>query len=129
MKHWKLVCSAALIIGAGCKSLVDDNTLSFIQGTYVKSINTEFTSGMDTIIISIHDNQSATYSIIRKTSYQQKIDGKVLSPKSEIHKWIGVYLPDTRQLKEQTEGRYFSFAPDKGTLTTGSSEYLKISNQ
>ena len=129
MKKLFLFIIIAEFVFAACGNLQTDKVRGFIPGVYVKEINDEYTKGKDTLIISIIDKKSGSYTIVRKTTYQQFIDGKTLSPKNDRHKWIAIYIPDTKQLKEQNQGRVFSFSPDKALLSMGSSEYRKISNE
>lgn len=121
-----------LLIGGfafvGCSSGTD-TTRPFIPGTYVKDIHDEFTQGMDTLTIKILDYRSSNYSIVRKMSYTQTIDGKSLSPKQDIHKWTAVYNANSLQLIENSQGRVFTFSPGRNVLSMGSSEYRKISNE
>lgn len=126
MKKLFLLSAIVGLLLLGCENPTSDNIRAFIPGTYAKEINDEFTKGTDTLFISILDDQSGRYTIIRKISYRQSIDGKILSPKSETHKMTAIYSQDTKQLNEQKQGKVFSFSPDKNALSTGGSEYRKI---
>jgi hypothetical protein len=112
-----------------CNSLQQDKVRDFIPGVYVKEINQEFAKGMDTLIIETLDEAAGSYTIIRRSGYQQMIDGRKLTPKNEVHKWTAVFDGDTKQLKEQNKGRVFTFSPEQNILTMGSSEYRKIETQ
>ena len=126
MKKLFLLSAIAGVIFFSCGNPVSDNIRAFIPGTYIKEINDEFTKGMDTLFISVLDDQAGSYSVIRQTSYRQSIDGKILSPRVETHKMTAIYNAATKQLTEQSQGKAFSFSPDKNLLSTGGSEYRKI---
>ncbi len=124
-KHFLLLLTLCIVLLA-CNSSEVDDVRGFIPGVYTKEINDEFTKGMDTLSISILDYASGSYSIVRSTSYRQSIDGKLLSPKTDIHKMTAIFIRETLQLKEQNQGKTFSFSPRKNLLSTGGSEYRKV---
>lgn len=124
-KVFQFVFIAGFIVTA-CNSLQQDEVRDFIPGIYVKEINQEFARGMDTLIIETLDEAGGSYSITRRSGYQQTIDGRKLTPKNEVHKWTAVFDVNTKQLKEQNKGKVFTFSPEQNTLTMGSSEYRKI---
>ena len=126
MKHLFLFSAIAGLILLGCGNPASDNIRAFIPGTYTKEINDEFTKGTDTLFISVLDDQSGSYTIIRQISYRQSIDGKILSPRNDTHKMTAIYNEETKQLRDQNQGKLFSFSPDKNLLNTGGSEYRKI---
>src|SRR6476661_2863853 len=128
MKQSIFVLMIACFAFFGCSS-PDESTRLFIPGTYVKEIKDEFTEGMDTLTIKVLDYKSYNYTITRNTSYSQTIDGKTLPAKSDMHKWIAVFRPTTMQLIEQSQGRVFTFSPERNVLSMGSSVYRKISNE
>ena len=111
---------------SSCSNPVADKVENFIPGTYVKEINDEFSKGMDTLKIAVLDKSAGSYSIKRGMRYQQTIDGKTLSPQYKEENWTAIYNEDTHQLMEQKNGKIFSFMPEHGTLSMGSSEYKKI---
>jgi len=126
MKQLFRLSAIAGLILLSCGNPASDNIRAFIPGTYTKEINDEFTKGRDTIFISVLDDQSGSYSVIRQTSYRQSIDEKILSPRVETHKMTAIYNAATKQLTEQSQGKAFSFSPDKNLLSTGGSAYRKI---
>lgn len=111
---------------ASCNSLQQDKVRDFIPGVYVKEISQEFAKGMDTLIIELLDETAGSYTIMRRSGYQQTIDGRKLTPKNEVYKWTAVFDADTKQLREQNKGKVFTFSLEQNTLTMGSSEYRKI---
>ncbi len=79
MKHF----ITALMIAAlavGCSNLRTDKVKAFIPGVYVRTSADEFTKGMDTLVIEVLDRSAGSYSINKKMSFYQTIDGKELSP-------------------------------------------------
>lgn len=127
MKQLLILLAIALVIG--CSNTQSHNIKSFIPGVYVKEISQEFAKGMDTLVIESLDETTGSYTIVRRSGYQQTIDGRVLTPKTEMHKWTAVYNEQTKQLTEQNKGRVFTFSPNQNTLSMGSSEYRKIKNK
>ncbi len=121
-----VLCIAVVFVS--CGEHRSKTIQSFIPGLYVKEIRQEFAIGMDTIFIDLLDRQASSYKIIRKSSYQQMIDGKMLTPKKEVHNWIAYFDETRNQLIEPNNERVFTFLPDKNMLLMGSSQYQKISS-
>ena len=126
MKHITFLKAMVLIFITSCSNPVKDQGTDFIPGVYVKEIKQEFANGMDTIIIQVLDKEAGSYTIVRKSSYQQQIDGKLLTPKYEIEKAVAIYEPTAKQLREQNKEKVFTFSEEKGLLLTGGSEYKKV---
>lgn len=125
MKHFITALAIAALAG-GCSDLKADKVKDFIPGVYVKSIDDEFTKGMDTLVIDVLDKSAGSYSINKKMSYQQVIDGRQLSPQYKTENWTAVYDENTYQLMEQRKGKVLSFLPEENKLSLGGSEYQKI---
>jgi hypothetical protein len=126
MKKLKIACAAFFVIISSCTNSKTDTGVDFIPGVYVKEIRQEFSHGKDTLLINVFDKDAGTYTIVRKTSYQQQIDGQKFPPKRERHQWIAVYDPVTKQLREQNKEKTYFFSEEKGLLLTGGSEYKKV---
>jgi hypothetical protein len=126
MKQTILFNALILIFIASCSNAIKDNEANFIPGIYVKEIKQEFAVGMDTLIIQVMDKEAGSYTIVRRSSYQQQLDGKLMTPKYEIEKSVAIYEPATKQLREQNKERVFTFSEEKGLLSTGGSEYKKV---
>lgn len=125
MKHF----ITALMIAAlatGCSNLRTDKVKEFIPGVYVRTVADEFTKGMDTLVIDLLDRSAGSYSIDKKMSFQQVIDGRQLSPQYKTEQWTAIYDNDTHQLMEQRKGKVLSFMPDQDLVSMGGSEYKKI---
>lgn len=125
MKHFITALVIAVFVSS-CSNLQADKVQDFIPGVYVKTIDDEFTKGMDTLMIDVLDKSAGSYSISKKMSYQQVIDERPLSPQYKLENWTAVYDKDTHQLMEQRKGKVLSFLPEKGKLSLGGSEYKKI---
>ena len=124
MKQLFSIISVVLFISCGTHR--SETVQNFIPGLYIKEIKQEFAIGMDTIFINLLDKQASSYKIIRKSNYQQMIDGKVLSPKQEVHNWIAYYDLNKNQLIEPNNERVFTFLPEKNMLLMGSSQFKKV---
>ena len=125
MKQLLKVLIVVAVISS-CDSQGTDKVKAFIPGMYIKEINDEFSKGMDTLVFEAIDVTGGVYSIKRRTGYQQTIDGRVLSPHHNEESWTAIYDETTHQLMEQKKGKVFTFLPDQGKLSMGSSEYRKI---
>jgi len=123
----RFITALAIIAFANsCGDLQTDKVRDFIPGVYVKTIDDEFTKGMDTLVIDVLDNSAGSYSISKKMSYRQAMDGKELSPQYKMETWTAIYDRDSHQLMEQRKGKVLSFLPGEGKLSLGGSEYQKI---
>ena len=129
MKELFQLFLVATYLLTACNDKHENKVRDFIPGTYVKEINQEFATGMDTLIIETLDEAASSFTIVRRSGYQQMIDGRKLTPKNEVHKWTALFDAETNQLKEQNKGRVFTFSPEQNLLTMGSSEYRKIKSR
>ena len=125
-KSFQLFFGAALVL-MSCEQLKEDKIRAFIPGVYVKAIDHEFAKGMDTIAISILDKNAGTYVVSKKSGYQQKIAGKLFSPKYEPPKGTATDGKHFKQLHIPQKEKTYNFLPEENKLLSGSSEYKKIS--
>lgn len=125
MKRFITVLVIAAFVSS-CGDTPSGKVKDFVPGVYVKTINDEFTRGMDTLAIEPLDENAGSYSIVKKMGYVQTIDGKQLSPQYKVENWTAIYDENTHQLMEQRKGKVISFLPDGDKLSLGSSEYQKI---
>ncbi len=116
----------SMVLLMGCQLSGGDTVRSFIPGTYVKTINQEFSTGNDTLFISLISNPGNNYQIVRHTSYRRIIDGKVLPVENEMEKSTGIYNRIDKVLNETREGSIISFSPDKNELYVGAAMYRKV---
>jgi len=116
-----------LLAVASCKNGASDSLKSFIPGTFVRGINNEFTTGSDSLVISVLDEGGGTYLVSHRSGYQQRIDGKLLPPGYKTEKWTATYDQEHHQLQVQPQGKTFTFLPEKGILVTnGGTEFKKV---
>lgn len=104
-----------------------DEVKEFIPGTYVTEWRNEFTQSKDTIAISAPTARGSDgYRIIKRSFYQQTIDGKELKPQFKVQNWTGLYNPEVKTLVIDKSGRVLLFNPNKNELVEGSTPYNKI---
>lgn len=122
-----LYAMVAVVIGmSSCSYLKEDKAIQLVPGIYVKDINQEFAHGKDTLEVKPLDQTAGSYTIIRRTRYQQQIDGKHFKPKYEIEREVAIYNPATNQLLEQNKGKVYTFSEGNTKVLTGGSEYKKV---
>ncbi|CAN5390170.1 hypothetical protein BH11BAC5_BH11BAC5_24000 [soil metagenome] len=120
---------AMVIVAMGmssCSYFKEDKAIHLVPGIYVKDINQEFARGKDTIEVKTLDQTVGSYTIIRRTKYQQQIDGKHFKPRYEIEREVAIYNPATNQLLEQNKGKVYTFSEGNAVVLTGGSEYKKV---
>lgn len=104
-----------------------DEVKEFIPGTYVTQWRNEFTESKDTILIAAPSNKgSDSYSISKRSYYQQTIDGKELKPQRKVQGWTGTYNAEVKTIVIDKSGRVLLFNPDAGSLIEGATTYNKI---
>ena len=59
--------SIIMVLLIGCQLSEGDRVRSFIPGTYVKTINQEFSTGNDTLFITLISSSGNNYKIVRHT--------------------------------------------------------------
>jgi hypothetical protein len=126
MKKKKILLTGFITVMVSCFGPTENQTFDSISGTYVKTIKQEFATGTDTIVITPLASYPNKYTIVNATSYTQTIDGKILSPKTERHKWIADYDNTTLELTVQNKEKTFHYIPSEKKLVLGKSEYKKI---
>lgn len=110
----------------GCSETGNSSMEAFIPGTYVREINHEFARGMDTIIISVLDKQSGSFTIIKKTGYERYLDRESRGVEHKTEKLIVLYDQDKRQLRDNQKMVVFTPVPGKKLILYGSLEYKKL---
>ena len=129
MKNVKLLF-ALLIVFSSCNGTQNDNATekvkSFIQGTYIRAFEGEYSKGNDTLIIEQPDANNNYYSIQHKMSYQQMKDKKPLPIEYKTENWTAIFNEQTNVLEEQKKGKRLSFLPDENALLLGGSKFKKI---
>lgn len=109
-----------------CKSPFKKNTQDFIPGVYVRAINHEFATGNDTLVVTLLDQHTGTFSIVKKAGFIQFVDGKAVNRKSTTEKYTAVFDEATGTLNDHHKMKTFTPVPDKGLLLSGSLTYKKL---
>lgn len=130
MKNVKLLSFALIIILSSCNG-VQNNTAtekvkSFIQGTYIRAFEGEYSKGNDTLVIEQPDANNNYYTIQHKMSYYQIKDKNPLPMEYKTENWIAIFNEQTNVLEEQKKGKRLSFLPDENALLLGGSKFKKI---
>lgn len=112
----------------GCTGMLtgNDTVRSFMPGIYVRSLENEFSSGKDTLLIGVLSTQGNTYRIARRMTYQRIAGGKPLKLERKQEVWTAVYNKQEKALHEIEKGKLISFNPEAKSLMVGTSEYQKI---
>lgn len=111
-----------------CFTKDNDEVRAFIPGVYVTTINQEFSRGSDTLIIGVVDYPGNIYQVIRNTSFQRILDGKVLPMERKSKKWVATYDKDQKTLSENVSSATISFNIHTNAIYVGSKAYQRISN-
>ncbi len=119
--YWLLV--AALY---GCRELKANSTREFIPGTYIRYSVHEFGRQYDTIIITLQNETSDEYAILRKWNYERVLDGVPLAPEYKQELSTGYYKDATRLLEVFESGDVFSFDAKRKLLFNGTINYQKL---
>ena len=130
MINLKFISLAAIVILTSCSGSKSNNATekvkSYMQGTYVRAFEGEYSKGNDTLIIDQPDENN-NYYIIKHNSSYQKIRNKQLLPlEYKTEDWIAFLNEQTNVLEEQKKGKLISFLPDENALLLGSNKFEKI---
>jgi hypothetical protein len=94
-----------------CNSKRSSKSLS-VQGIYVTTYKSEYSTAMDTIDIAPLNNEAGTFSYVRRVGFR-RISNGVLEPmeyKTEVSTCL--FNENTAQLNEQRHGRTYSLSSD-----------------
>ena len=128
MKPLVLPIAATFLTIIGCNPQSETKEIkSFIPGIYVRSFQDEFSKGNDTIEIQpINATGNDCYKLVRKTGYQQTIDGHRLSPQYKTTNGSGCFDSEKNVIEWSESGRLISFNPAKNEINLGASIYSKV---
>jgi len=130
MKDLKILSLMFVAVLASCNSMQKKGSTEkiqhFIEGTYVRAFQGEYSIGNDTLIIEQPDGNSNYYTIQHKMSYQQIKDKKPLPVEYKVENWTAVFNEETNVLEEQKKGKRLSFLPNENALLLGGSKFKKI---
>ena len=116
-----------LMIGlffTGCTGGSVEDSNDFIPGTYVRTFQTEFAVGSDTLLLKHHDG--ATYTIVKRSGFSRVKNGRLLPKETRQEQWTGTYRADEGVLEELKGGKLMRFDAREKKLFLGASEYIKI---
>ena len=97
-----------------------------ITGIYVRHIDNEYAKGDDSLLVAVLDESAGTYTINKHYGFVRYYEGKEKGRDYDEKKFAGVYDKEHKQITDNSKGMVFTFAPDKGILLMGSSEFKKI---
>lgn len=115
-----------LMVFCGCTSRTRQSATEFLPGVYVRAINHEFARGSDTLVVTLLDAGTATYSIVKKAGFEQFLNGKVIERKNTRDKFIVMYDDATGTFNDNHKMRSFRALPKQRILLSGSQEYHKV---
>lgn len=98
----------------------------FIPGTFVRFSENEMGRRHDTLEIEPLSEAGNNYHIIRRSSVQRQLDGKVFPWEQKKDRWIAIYDQGKFVLTESRKGKLISFAPERDVLLMGTAEYKKV---
>lgn len=97
-----------------------------ITGIYVRHIYNEYARGNDSLLVTVLDESAGTYTIDKHYGFMRYYEGKAKGRDYDQKKFTGIYDKEHKQITDNSKGVVFTFAPDKGILLMGSSEFNKI---
>jgi len=112
-----------LLFLAACHSK-PDKVAAFIPGTYVHAAKGEYSQAEDTLVITLVSGEA--YHIQRRAGFRPIREGKLLPKRWKVQSLNGNYDPQQQVLFETTNGRVFSFDPERGVLLVNSAVYRKL---
>lgn len=130
MNNLKFFAIAATAILISCSESQTNNATekvkSYMQGTYARVFEGEYSKGNDTLIIDQPDKNNNYYTIKHNSSYQKIRNKQLLPVEYKTEDWIAIFNEQTNVLEEQKKGKLISFLPDENALLLGSSKFKKI---
>lgn len=99
---------------------------SFIEGTYTRSFEGEYSKGNDTLVITQPDKSNNYYTIEHIIFYQLVRNNQLSPVEYKTEKWIAILNKETNVLEEQQKGKKLSFLPDENALLLGSNRFNKM---
>ena len=130
MNSLKFLSTAVTVILISCGGSQSNNATekvkSYMQGTYVRAFEGEYSKGNDTLVINQPDENNNYYTIKHNSSYQKIRNKQLLPLEYKTEDWIAIFNEQTNVLEEQKKGKLISFLPDENALLLGSSKFEKI---
>ena len=130
MNNLKLLSITMILFLMSCKenknNKVVEKVKAYIQGTYVRAFEGEYSKGNDTLVINQPDKNNNYYTIKHNASYQKIRNKQFLPIEYKTEDWTAIFNDQTNVLEEQKEGKLISFLPDENALLLGNSKFNKI---
>ncbi len=130
MNNLKLLSIAAILLLMSCSENKSNKAVekvkAYIQGTYVRAFEGEYSKGNDTLVIRQPDKNNNYYTIKHNASYQKVRNKQLLPVEYKTENWTAIFNDQTNILEEQKEGKLISFLPDENALLLGNSKFEKI---
>lgn len=110
----------------GCKADPDTILRRSLPGVYVRVINHEFAIGRDTLVVSLLDDHTRTYSVVKKAGFMQLVEGRAVSHKSTTERFTAILDEATGSLNDHHKMKTFTPVSAQGLLLSGSVSYKKV---
>ncbi len=117
---------AMLLVLTSCHSIMKDEVKEFMPGTYIRFSQLEFGKEYDTLIITLQNQSSNEYRIVRKWKYERVLDGSAIEPEYKRSVTSGVYNSVHKLLQETETGDLYSFDAKRKLLFNGPVKYQKL---
>ena len=109
MNNLKLLSIAVIFLLASCSENKSNKAVkkvkAYIQGTYVRAFEGEYSKGNDTLIIDQPDKNNNYYTIKHNVSYQKIRNKQLLPIEYKTEDWTAIFNEQTNVLEEQKEGK------------------------
>jgi hypothetical protein len=126
MKIVLLVHIVALVIYGCGLAKNKDEVEEFIPGTYIRFSQHEFGIEYDTLVISLQNQSTLEYKILRKWKYERVLDNQKIEPEYKRSFTSGIYNDKNGLLKENETGDIYSFDLKQKILFSGPVKYHKL---
>lgn len=117
---------AVVLLVTGCDQQKSSSLKGFIPGSYARSVQNEFSTGRDTLLIIEGGNN--VFRLEHRISYKRITNGKMGPTESKVERWTALFDKGAGVLKETKRGRVISFHQEDNSLFVGSSRYNKIAH-
>jgi hypothetical protein len=124
----KMICISLigiLTLLSACTPVVD-KTESFIPGTYIRTVEDEFGTAWDTLIIAIQNKEAKEYRIEERWLIKRVLDGKAQEPEYKTMQTTAIYLPERQLLQETQTMLALTFNLENNTMNRGTNLFTKI---
>lgn len=120
----EVVLHFLLMLLISCSHHADEAVKDFIPGTYERTVDNEFSKGIDKLIVQY--KQGNVYTIEKRSQVVRIRNGKLLPVKYDTVTWTGIYDAKDMVIYEQQKGKVISFVPKENKLLVGGTEYRKV---